>query len=118
SWADILKTKQVRPDFPFIGFGSQYFSITDLCVEGDTVRVADPARDPGVRLAARTLPGQWPVSPSAEAPTRSAAVASVAATSESPIRYRVRVYKAFSLKEPVHLYLFEKEWDIRSCPGS
>src|SRR5262249_27549482 len=79
SWADILKTKQVRPDFPFIDFGGRYFAIADLCVEGGMVRVADPARDSGVRLAAATLPGQWPATAATSVPPRTAAAGPVAA---------------------------------------
>jgi hypothetical protein len=117
SWEDILKTKYVKPDFPFVDFGGTYLPITALCVDRGMVRIADPRWDNGLRLSAAQLPGQWPGS--ATEPARTAAVGPAAVPGEPPVRYGVNVYKYFQNGfNATHLFLFEKHWDLPACPSA
>src|SRR5215471_20214427 len=55
SWNEILAKPAIKPDFPFLAFGTTYVPLSDVCVTGDTVAIANPRLDNGVRISADEL---------------------------------------------------------------
>jgi hypothetical protein len=55
SWEQILKKRGMKAEFPLLGFGNTFAPITAVCVDGDSVRIADPRADNGVRLLAGSI---------------------------------------------------------------
>ena len=54
-WEEILKRPAMKAEFPMLGFGHTFAPITAVCVDGDSVRIADPRIDNGVRLSAERI---------------------------------------------------------------
>jgi hypothetical protein len=123
SWQEILKTPGVRAAFPMLGFGNMFAPITSTCVDGDSVRIADPRSDTGVRLSAARVREQARASMGRDAAPETDRFAaapgspgSSAQPQETPIRFAVSVYKVIpTLLTPVAVFLFEKAWEIPTC---
>src|SRR5262245_60545191 len=58
SWNEILAKPGIKGDFPYLAFGSTYVALSDVCVAGDTVAIANPRIDNGVRISADELRAQ------------------------------------------------------------
>jgi hypothetical protein len=127
-WEEILKRPGMKADFPMLGFGTTFAFITAVCVDGDSVRIADPRIDNGVRLSAEGIRAQARASMGGDAATRidqfAAAPASPvpgqsAQPQGAPIRYAVRVHKVLpgnsNSREPIEVFLFEKPLEIPTC---
>src|SRR5215510_14158512 len=60
SWAEILKTREVRAEFPQVNFGDTYVPLQAVCADGTMLRIADPRIDNGVRVSAEHILVQTP----------------------------------------------------------
>jgi hypothetical protein len=122
-WQEILKSPGVRAEFPMLGFGNMFAPITSACVDGDSVRIADPRSDTGGRLSAARVREQARASmgrDTAPETDRFAAAPGLPGSSaqpqERPIRFAVGVYKVVpTMLTPQAVFLFEKAWEIPTC---
>jgi len=87
SWSDILKTRGVAVDFPYIGFGNRFVPLTMTCLEGGALRPADAPREGGPRVEPQAA------------------------------RYMVNVYMVVpTALNPLRMFLFQKPWEVPACP--
>jgi hypothetical protein len=119
-WAEILKSPGVRAEFPMLGFGSTFASITSACVDGDSVRIADPRNDTGARLSAARVREQARASMGRDSGPQieqfAGAPGSAGPGPSVPIRFAVGVYKVVpTMLTPQAVFLFQKSWEIPTC---
>src|SRR5262249_21558918 len=122
SWNEILAKPGIRADFPYLAFGSTYVALSDVCVAGDTVAIANPRIDNGVRVPADELRAQVQAanggrSYGASAGQIAAAQPVPVPTSNVAMSDPVKVYKVVErglLRD--WIYLFDKPWPIPTCP--
>jgi hypothetical protein len=121
SWEQIMKPRDVYMQFPVVNFGNMFVRLSAVCVDGDSLRIADPRIDNGVRVATTQLPGLAPAVQAAGWATADVAVAGPAPRPEptdSGIRYPVSVYRVITAVGAGHnefVYLFDKPWTVPSC---
>jgi hypothetical protein len=122
SWEQILKKRGMKAEFPMLGFGNTFAPITAVCVDGDSVRIADPRADNGVRLLAGSIRVQARASMGGDAAARIDQFAAAPGSGQSvhpqgaPIRYAVSVYKVLpTMLTPQEVFLFQKSWEIPTC---
>jgi hypothetical protein len=126
SWAQILKKyPEIQADFPMLNFGKTFVPLSAVCVAGETLRVADPRSDNGVRISSTLAPG-WV---HARRGASGHATARVGRFDVAPldqgleeqpppgrIRYPVSVYKMIPrLSSTERVFLFEKPWELPTC---
>jgi hypothetical protein len=121
SWNEILAKPGIRVVYPDVAFGSTYVPLSSVCIDGDTVAIADPRIDNGVRVPADELRAQAQAATAAQGYTASsgglvAAAAPVPASSNVALRDPVKVYKVIprGFWED-QIYLFDKPWPIPTC---
>jgi len=130
SWEQIMKPRDVNMQFPMLNFGNMFVRLSAVCVDGDSLRIADPRIDNGVRVSTTQLPGRGPATPggSGYAAARSdrLVTADVAVADQAPrpepadsgIRYPVSVYRVITdvgAGTNQYVYLFDKPWTVPSC---
>ena len=122
SWSEILAKPGIRADFPYLAFGSTYVALSDVCVGGDTVAIANPRIDNGVRISADELRAQVQAANAGRSYGASAggrlAAAQPVPTSNVAMSDPVKVYKIVErglLRD--WIYLFDKPWPIPTCPA-
>jgi hypothetical protein len=123
SWEEILKAPGIEAEFPMLTFGRTAAPLSALCVDGETVRIADPRLDNGVRLSGDRVRAQ--VQAPAAGAVRAArrddppAVGPVAVRPDqsepAPIGYEVNVYKLIQGLSTTRVLLFQKPWEIPIC---
>src|SRR5262249_11502036 len=121
SWSEILAKPGIRADFPYLAFESTYVALSDVCVAGDTVAIANPRIDNGVRISADELRAQVQAANAGRAYGASAggllAAAQPVLPSNATMNDPVKVYKVVErglLRD--WIYLFDKPWPIPTCP--
>jgi hypothetical protein len=122
SWNEILAKPGIRAVFPYVGFGSTYVSLSSVCVNGDTIAIADPRIDNGIRIPADELRAQVQAATAGRGYTASSssqlgAAGSVQAAPDVALRDPVKVYRVIDrgLWQD-WIYLFDKPWPIPTCP--
>jgi len=93
-WEEILKRPGMKADFPMLGFGNTFASLTAVCVDGDSLRIVDPRIDNGVRLSAQGIRAHARASMGGDAATR---------------------IDRTTMLNPQGVVLFRKPWDIPTC---
>lgn len=126
SWEEILKARGVHADFPLVNFG-KFVPLTAVCVEGNTLRIADPGMDNGTRVTLERTPTQAAARPGSTAYAAARAdnfgqnaivsdVVPQADGSYGPIRVPVSVYKIVSGGLTTErVFLFQKPWEVPAC---
>jgi hypothetical protein len=123
SWNEIMAKPGIRAVFPYIAFGSTYVPLSDVCVDGDTVAIANPRIDNGIRIPADELRAQVRAATAGQGSAAStggpiAAAVPVQPTADVALRDPVLVYKVLDKGQwPDWIYLFEKPWPIPTCPA-
>lgn len=123
SWEQILKKYPgIQAEFPMVGFGNKFVSLGAVCLAaGDTLRIADPRIDNGIRVSADRVRAQARAAmggDDAARVNRFAAVGSgsVSDSQHARIRYPVSVYKVIArLSGTERVFLFEKPWEMPTC---
>jgi hypothetical protein len=128
SWEQIMKPRDVYMQFPVVNFGNMFVRLSAVCVDGDSLRIADPRIDNGVRVATTQLPGREPAAPwvsgYAAVRTDRLATAEIVVADQAPerpdsaITYPVHVYRVITDVGAGHnefVYLFDKPWTVPSC---
>ena len=124
SWSEILAKPGVRAVFPYVAFGSTYVPLSDVCISGDTVAIANPRIDNGIRIPADELRAQAQAATAAHNSVAStggrlAAAGPVQPAAGVALRDPVQVYKVLDKGQwPDWIYLFEKPWPIPTCPAT
>ena len=123
SWNEILAKPGIRAVFPYIAFGSTYVPLSEVCVDGNTVAIANPRIDNGIRIPADELRAQVQAATAGQRSAASAggqlaAAGPVQLTADEALRDPVQVYKVLDKGQwPDWIYLFEKPWPIPTCPA-
>jgi hypothetical protein len=122
SWDEIQAKPGIKTVFPYVGFASTYVPLSSVCIDGNTVAIADPRMDNGVRIPADELRAQAEAASAGQGYVVSSGGQLAAATpvpaSNVALRDPVKVYKVIPRgfwEEWV--YLFEKPWPIPACPA-
>jgi hypothetical protein len=124
SWAEIAKTRGIRAELPYVGFGTMYVSLRSLCVDGDMLAIADRRVDNGLRVSAERIGGRGPA-PAATGPSSAARADAAGRTSSDadrpssvPLAYSVDVYRIIETGlSPTRVFLFRKAWEVPICPA-
>ena len=123
SWSEILAKPGIRAVFPYIAFGSTYVPLSDVCVDGNSVAIANPRIDNGIRIPADELRAQVQAATAGQGPAASAggqlaATGPVQPTAGEALRDPVQLYKVLDKGQwPDWIYLFKKPWPIPTCPA-
>jgi hypothetical protein len=123
SWNEILAKPGIRAVFPSVAFGSTYVPLSDVCVDGNTVAIANPDMDNGLRIPADELRAQVQAATAGQSYGASAGGPLAAAGPVQPatnvaLRDPVKVYKVLDKGQwPDWIYLFDKPWPIPTCPA-
>ena len=123
SWNEILAKPGMKAVFPQINFGPTYVSLSNVCVNGDTVAIADTRGGTGLRIPADGLRAQVEAATAghtygANAGGPLAAAGPVEPATNVAVRYPVKVYRVIDEGQWQHwIYAFDKLWPIPTCPG-
>jgi hypothetical protein len=121
SWDEILTKRGVQVQWPVVGFGNKFVPLSAVCLDGDALAIADPRTDNGVRVSAARFRERARMAMTGGAPARADRLAAVESSQAQPdpqagpIRYPVNVYKVLPGLTPVHVFLFQKPWEIPPC---
>jgi hypothetical protein len=107
--------------FPYVGFASTYVPLSGVCIDGDTVAIADPRIDNSVRISADELRAQARAASTGRGDVASAggqlAAAAPVPASNVALRDPVKVYKVIPRGLWEDWVYFEKPWPIPICPA-
>lgn len=123
SWEQILKKYPgIQAEFPMVNFGKTFVPLSAVCLAGDMLRIGDPRIDNGVGVPAEGVREQARAAMSGGVAARvdrfaAAGPGSVPDPQHAGIRYPVSIYKVIPRLTIERVFLFEKPWDIPSCPG-
>lgn len=89
---EILKTRGIRAEFPYPGFGAAFVALPSVCVVGEMLAIADSRDDNGVRVSTSRIHGrgQAGAAPSASGTARADAAARASSDAGSDPRPPVR----------------------------
>jgi hypothetical protein len=116
-WREILAKPGIQGEFPLVNFGQTLVPISALCADADVLRIADPRIDNGGVVAVEDVRGF--LQARARAGDRLAAAGPVAGPDgrRDSLGYAVSVYKVIPRPLSVErIFLFEKLWEIPTCP--